>query len=144
MNPSLYEMLTLNFSDELSIEQTNPQEQVILSVMDNIQRILSSRRGAITHLEDYGLPDFSQVLQGLPASAHQLIDDITQTVLRYEPRLSEIKVSLLPAEAIGFLRYSLTLKIESLGEVEYQTEFTPEGRVVLRHLRKQGRINEYW
>ncbi|SET61548.1 type VI secretion system baseplate subunit TssE [Thorsellia anophelis] len=144
MNPSLYEMLTLNFSDELPIEQVNQKDQIILSVMDNIQRILNTRRGAITHLSEYGLPDFSHVLQGLPASAHQLIENITRAIVRYEPRLRGIEVHLLPSDAIGHLSYSMILEIDQVGRVDYQSDFTPEGRVVLRHLKQQGRIDDTW
>ncbi|MDN6228900.1 MAG: type VI secretion system baseplate subunit TssE, partial [Enterobacterales bacterium] len=44
-NPSLYEMLTLNFGGELDLQRVSERDQVILSVLDNMQRILNSRAG---------------------------------------------------------------------------------------------------
>lgn len=55
--PSLYEMLTFSFSGELPLEQVRERDQLILSVMDNMQRIINCRAGTLAHLPDYGLPD---------------------------------------------------------------------------------------
>ena len=71
--PSLYEMLSGNFSGGLSLSQVSEQNQVILSVLDNMQRILNCRAGTLAHLPDYGLPDLTKLLQGMPGTAHQLI-----------------------------------------------------------------------
>ncbi len=48
--PSLYEMLSGNFSGGLSLHQVSEQNQVILSVLDNMQRILNCRAGTLAHL----------------------------------------------------------------------------------------------
>ena len=66
-SPSLYEILLQNFRSELALDQVNEDDQLTLSVLDNIQRILNSRAGSLSHLPDYGLPDMGTVLQGLPA-----------------------------------------------------------------------------
>ncbi|OVZ79856.1 type VI secretion system lysozyme-like protein, partial [Yersinia intermedia] len=42
-SPSLYETLTGNFTGDLPLDVVSEEEQVILSVLDNIQRILNSR-----------------------------------------------------------------------------------------------------
>ena len=44
--PSLYEMLTFSFSGELPLEQVSERDQLILSVMDNMQRIINCRAGS--------------------------------------------------------------------------------------------------
>ena len=43
--PSLYEMLYGNFSGGLELSQISEENQVILSVLDNMQRILNCRAG---------------------------------------------------------------------------------------------------
>ena len=88
--PSLYEMLSGNFSGGLSLNQVSEQNQVILSVLDNMQRILNCRAGTLAHLPDYGLPDMTKILQGMPGTAHQLIT-LSAVLLKYEPRLSRIE-----------------------------------------------------
>ncbi|VTP69012.1 type VI secretion system lysozyme-like protein [Leclercia adecarboxylata] len=70
--PSLYETLFGNFAGGLDLHQVNEENQAILSVLDNMQRIINCRAGTLAHLPDYGLPDMTKILQGMPGTAHQL------------------------------------------------------------------------
>lgn len=65
--PSLYEMLTFSFSGELPLEQVRERDQLILSVMDNMQLITTAGQARLAHLPDYGLPDLSLIHQGMAA-----------------------------------------------------------------------------
>ena len=135
--PSLYEMLSGNFSGGLSLNQVSEQNQVILSVLDNMQRILNCRAGTLTHLPDYGLPDMTKILQGMPGTAHQLITTLSAVLLKYEPRLSRINVVMQEQIQPGELRYAIDAELKGVGLVRYGTEFMPEGRVLIRHLKQQ-------
>lgn len=88
--PSLYEMLTGNFTGGLDLHQVSEQNQVILSVLDNMQRILNCRAGTLAHLPDYGLPDMTKILQGMPGTAHELMGILSAVLLKYEPRLKKL------------------------------------------------------
>jgi len=136
MNPSLFEMLSFNFAGDL--DQVNEREQVIISVLDNMQRILNSRAGSLAHLPDYGLPDMSEILQGLPATAHRLMAVLKHTLLKYEPRLKDVELTLMAQRTPGHLRYTLEAELKQIGLVRFGTEFIPEGRVLVRHLRQRG------
>ncbi|BDH45600.1 type VI secretion system protein [Salmonella enterica subsp. enterica serovar Choleraesuis] len=135
--PSLYEMLTGNFTGGLGLNQVNEQNQVILSVLDNMQRILNCRAGTLAHLPDYGLPDMSHIMQGMPGTAHELLSTLSAVLLKYEPRLHKIKVVLLEQNAPGELRYAIDAELKGVGLVHYDTEFMPEGRVLIRHMKQQ-------
>lgn len=135
--PSLYETLYGNFTGGLDLHQVSEENQVILSVLDNMQRILNCRAGTLAHLPDYGLPDMTKILQGMPGTAHQLLGTLSAVLLKYEPRLNSIKVLLLEQTQPGELRYAIDAELKGLGLVRYGTEFMPEGRVLLRHLRQQ-------
>ena len=135
--PSLYEMLSGNFSGGLRLRQVSEQNQVILSVLDNMQRILNCRAGTLAHLPDYDLPDMTKILQGMPGSAHQLIATLSAVLLKYEPRLSRITVVMLDQTQPGELRYAIDAELKGIGLVRYGTEFMPEGRVLIRHLKQQ-------
>ncbi|WP_342606410.1 type VI secretion system baseplate subunit TssE [Pantoea agglomerans] len=135
--PSLYEMLSGNFSGGLSLHQVSEENQVILSVLDNMQRILNCRAGTLAHLPDYGLPDMTKTLQGMPGTAHQLLKTFSDVLLKYEPRLKNINVILLDQHIPGELRYAIDAELNGVGLVRYGTEFMPEGRVLLRHLKQQ-------
>ena len=92
--PSLYDILLGNFSGGLPLHTVGENTQVILSVLDNMQRILNTRAGSLKHLPDYGLPDMTKILQGMPGTAHQLISTLSQVLLKYEPRLKGIQVTM--------------------------------------------------
>lgn len=135
--PSLYEMLSGNFSGGLNLNQVSEQNQVILSVLDNMQRILNCRAGTLAHLPDYGLPDMTKILQGMPGTAHQLITTLSAVLLKYEPRLSRVNVVMQEQMQPGELRYAIDAELKGVGLVRYGTEFMPEGRVLIRHLKQQ-------
>lgn len=136
-SPSLCEMLYGNFVGGFDLHLVSEQNQVILSVLDNMQRILNCRAGTLAHIPDYGLPDMTTVLQGLPGSAHKLLATLSGVLLKYEPRLKSIDVVLLDQDIPGELRYAIDAELKGVGLVRYGTEFMPEGRVLLRHLKQQ-------
>ncbi len=140
--PSLYEMLAGNFSGGLDLHQVSEENQVILSVLDNMQRILNCRAGTLAHLPDYGLPDMTKILQGMPGTAHELMGTLSVVLLKYEPRLEKIAVILLEQEIPGELRYAVDAELNGIGLVRYGTEFSPEGRVLLRHLKQQQYLDK--
>jgi type VI secretion system protein len=139
--PSLYEMLSGNFTGGLELHQVSEKDQVILSVLDNMQRILNCRAGTLAHLPDYGLPDMTKILQGLPGTAHQLMGTLSEVLLKYEPRLKSITVVMLEQTLPGELRYAIDAELKGLGLVRYGTAFMPEGRVLMRHLKQQNYLN---
>ncbi|MDK9605820.1 type VI secretion system baseplate subunit TssE [Lelliottia wanjuensis] len=135
--PSLYEMLSGNFSGGLSLRQAGERDQVILSVLANMQRVLNCRAGTLAHLPDYGLLDMTKILQGMPGTAHELMGTLSSVLLKYEPRLKKIDVVLLEQEIPGELRYAIDAELKGIGLVRYGTEFIPEGRVLIRHLKQK-------
>lgn len=139
--PSLYETLFGNFTGGLDLHQVNDQNQVILSVLDNMQRILNCRAGTLAHLPDYGLPDMTKILHGMPGTAHQLMTTFSDVLLKYEPRLKTITVLLQDPEIPGELRYAIDAELKGIGLVRYGTDFMPEGRVLIRHLKQQNYLD---
>ncbi|EEJ5252465.1 type VI secretion system baseplate subunit TssE [Salmonella enterica subsp. enterica serovar Waycross] len=142
-SPSLYEILTGNFTGDLPLEVVNEEDPVILSVLDNIQSILSARAGTQSHLPDYGLPDMTKILQGMPGTAHELIDILAGVLLKYEPRLQSLNVTLLEQQVPGELRYAIDAELRGIGLVRYGTEFMPEGKVMIRHLKQQQHLENH-
>ena len=137
LNPSLYEMLLQNFDGELGLHQVSEADQPTLSVLDNLQRILNSRAGTLSHLPDYGLPDMGLILQGLPATAHGLMSTLTNTLLKYEPRLAAVNIELLPQTLPGHLEYALDVQLKGGEHMSFGTTLAPEGKVLVRHLKRQ-------
>jgi type VI secretion system protein len=132
--PSLYEVLLQNFDGELELHRVAEADQQALSVLDNLRRILNSRAGALSHLPDYGLPDMGVILQGLPATAHDLIGTMTDAVLKYEPRLAAVSIELLAQTLPGHLEYALALQLNDGQHLNVGTTLSAEGSVLMRHL----------
>ncbi|GAL58201.1 hypothetical protein EV102420_09_02340 [Pseudescherichia vulneris NBRC 102420] len=139
--PSLYETLFNNFTGDLALNQATEENQVILSVLDNMQRILNCRAGTLAHLPDYGLPDMTKILQGMPGTAHEMMSTLSAVLLKYEPRLKSLSVILLDQTIPGELRYAIDAELKGVGLVRYGTEFMPEGRVFIRHLKQQNYVD---
>jgi type VI secretion system protein len=137
LNPSLYEMLLQNFAGELDLHRVDEADQPTLSVLDNLQRILNSRAGTLSHLPDYGLPDMGVILQGLPATAQGLMHIMVETLLKYEPRLAAVSIELLPQTQPGHLEYALDVQLKGGRRAIFGTTVAPEGNVVVRHLKRQ-------
>ncbi|CAM7727436.1 type VI secretion system baseplate subunit TssE [Escherichia coli] len=136
-SPSLYETLYGNFTGGLDLHQVSEENQVIVSVLDNMQRILNTRAGSLKHLPDYGLPDMTTVLQGMPGTAHQLMRVLSDVLLKYEPRIKRVDVTIQEQTQPGELHYVIDAELKDAGLVRYGTTFMPEGRVLLRHLKQQ-------
>lgn len=62
---------------------------------------------------------------------------LSDVLLKYEPRLKKITVVLLEQNVPGELRYAVDAELKGIGLVRYGTEFMPEGKVMLRHLKQQ-------
>lgn len=111
---SLYETLFGNFTGGFDLHQVSEENQVILSVLDNMQRVLNCRAGTLAHLPDYGLPDMTKILQGMPGTAHELMGTLSAVLLKYEPRLKKIDVVLLDQNIPGELRYAIDAELKGL------------------------------
>jgi type VI secretion system protein len=136
-------MLAGNFTGGLDLHQVSEQNQVIMSVLDNMQRILNCRAGTLAHIPDFGLPDMTTILQGLPGTAHLLMRVLSDVLLKYEPRLKRIEVVMQEQSIPGELRYAIDAELKGIGLVRYGTEFMPEGRVLIRHMRQQNYLDPH-
>ena len=63
-----------------------------LSIAENLKMLLQTRRGSVLHLPDFGIPDVLQSYIEAGRALEPLMEDIRATILKYEPRLAEVKV----------------------------------------------------
>ena len=134
--PSLYDMLLGHIDDE-PLEAHDEKTQEILSVMENLRRILNTRAGSLKHLPDYGLPDMTNIYKALPASAHLLKAQMEATLLAYEPRIRSIDLEVKERADPGLtISYVMTCKLKKAGLVRYGTHFEASGLTKLRWERR--------
>jgi type VI secretion system protein len=134
--PSLYDMLLGHIGDE-PIDAHDEKTQEILSVMENLRRILNTRAGSLKHLPDYGLPDMTNIYKALPSSAHLLKAQMEATLLAYEPRIRSIDLEVEEQADPGLtISYVMTCKLKKAGLVRYGTHFEPSGYTKLKWVRR--------
>ena len=77
---------------------TEDPKQMIRSVQEHLQRILTTRQGNVPIADDYGIPDFTELMSGYPESQRVIERAIRNTIERYEPRLQAVRVAILGEE----------------------------------------------
>ena len=113
------------------------KEGVYASLFEKINLTPASSLGDINaFLDDAALADASAG-ERLPGTAHQLISTLSAVLLKYEPRLRKITVVMLEQTRPGELRYAIDAELKGIGLVRYGTEFMPEGKILIRHMKQQ-------
>ena len=135
--PSLYDML-LGHIDGEPLDAHDNDTLEILSVLENLRRILNTARARSSYLPDYGLPDLSTIYRNLPASAHQLKAQMEATLLVYEPRIRSIELDVLPTESGMLVSYEMTCHLRKRGLVRFGTHYEPPGRTRLEWRRRSN------
>lgn len=121
---SIFEKLTLGFLGDIALETLDAKDRYIYSVMNNIERILNTRRGSIKHVANYGLPDLSVIYRHLPSSLSILQKYITFTLLKYEPRLLSIQIQMIESKSTDFIiAYELVCQLKEIGFIRFKTTF---------------------
>lgn len=133
--PGLFEAVTGHFANGAAIDDFDAATQTFLSVQDNVQRILNSRRNGLAHLPDYGLDDLSEIYRHLPSSAHKLRHAIEVTLLKYEPRLRSVEIVIEDTEPGMLLSFTMSCHLHQAGLVRFGTHFTPDGKTRLKMLK---------
>jgi type VI secretion system protein len=86
--------------------------RTIDSILRHLQRILNTKRGNVPIAEDYGVPDFTDLLRSYPDLVRDFERSIKQTIQKYEPRLSGVRLNLIPPdEDVLSLRFQIVAKL---------------------------------
>jgi len=106
------------------------------SILQNLERILNSRAGMSQACETYGIPDLTQIVNGVPERAREIERAIEQCILHYEPRLTHVEVEHIP-DAHGpmtacFKVRAATSTGKSAEELWFETVVVSSGRVRLK------------
>lgn len=71
--------------------------EILESLRDDIEKLFNTRRGTVLIDDDYGLPDFTHLMNGYAAPEVGVIErDLLAQIKRYEKRLSSISFSYQP------------------------------------------------
>ncbi|MFC1852436.1 type VI secretion system baseplate subunit TssE [candidate division CSSED10-310 bacterium] len=107
-------------------------ERELNSVILHLQRMLNTRQGSVPTALDYGIPDFTnfpgEMLQETGSKMEKIIK---KTILKYEPRLQNIKIifDIHPDDVLA-LRFKLDALLLSDRKVPvvFETVLTSSGK----------------
>lgn len=99
-------------SSEAGYEELD-NNSLLESVRDDLEKIYNTRRGTVLIDEDFGLPDFSYMLNGYAApDVGQILQQLILQAKKYEPRLSGLQVKFVEQTRFpGKLQFQLNAKI---------------------------------
>lgn len=98
-NLSIYNVLLGQFVAEVvNPDEIGPQQfdkltedqKLSLSIVENLRMILTTRRGSVQHLPDFGVSDILQIYIRSDNPIESLKQELKQVILKYEPRISEV------------------------------------------------------
>ena len=109
-------------------DQISEDEKLRHSIVENLKKVLQTRRGSVLHLPDFGIPDIRQIYfeEGTIDSVPRQIAD---TILKYEPRLTDVKVAATNFDEKNMrIALKVAAKIKELpGKEVLLTEFSSTG-----------------
>ena len=143
-NLSLYNILLGQFisevinPDEIGLQQFDhltEDEKLSLSILENLRMILTTRRGSVLHLPDFGISDIMQIYLSSENPIESLKQEIKDVILKYEPRIKDVQIQNSEFDQKS-LRASLKIIIkvkDSSNKEILLTEFSTTGwtKVVL-------------
>lgn len=119
MSQTLLDILTTSQTDDTPAELRATGENLSLSIRDHLWRLLNSRRGSLTHLPHYGMPDIAALYLDLPYTRDRIMACIRQCIDDFEPRLQQPQIRPLcldkdndftPFEVVGETPHGQRLK----------------------------------
>lgn len=92
MSQTILDILTYDLPKESQGDPRSSDEELYLSIRDHLWRLFNSRRGSLTHLPHFGMPDIAALYLELPYTSDRIMTSIRQCVIDFEPRLCHPQV----------------------------------------------------
>mgnify|MGYP006287738029 CR=1 FL=1 len=113
-------------------EKDDPRK-ILESVLNHLQRILNTRQGNVPIGPEYGVPDFTDLVQVYPEGVRDFEKSIRQTIQRYEPRLTGVRVRFIPpGDDVLSLRFQIKGKLDTddrRDSVSFESTVGSDGRI---------------
>jgi type VI secretion system protein len=107
------------------------------SLLEHLRHMCSTRQGTMLTNPDYGIPDVGETCHSFPDAIDNLGRALRQTIQRYEPRLTDVRVAHVPDTTksdVMILRYHITGRIVIEGEeraIAFETHVDQGRRIVV-------------
>jgi type VI secretion system protein len=118
------------------VRRKDDPKDTIDSVLHYLQQILNTRQGSVPIADDFGLPDLTELHLNYPDSLRLFERAIRQTIQKFEPRLSGLRVRFVPDEEDPLsLRFQIVAKLESEGykdPVRFESTVGSDGKIIIK------------
>ncbi|MGM0451981.1 MAG: type VI secretion system baseplate subunit TssE [Thermodesulfobacteriota bacterium] len=109
---------------------------VMASVLEHLKALLNTRQGSALIAEDLGLPDFTNMIRSFDEMTYdELARHIEQVVEKYEPRLTQTRIEVLPKDdKVLKLKFKIEGKLRVPNadmDISFETVVDPEGKIDL-------------
>jgi type VI secretion system protein len=97
-----------------------------------LRELFNVRHGSVPIRDDYGLPDFNDVVHQFPDAIDVLRAEIARQIQKFEPRFRDVTVRHIPAPSrpLSLLfRVNATIAVEGAGAVTVETEIGSDGLI---------------
>lgn len=108
------------------------------SILRNLRNVLNTRLGSSMAQPDLGTPPPHEFMITWPESTGSLQRAIEQSIRRYEPRLTAIRVVPLPVDNLNLmLRFRVSARLKDYGgeSVRFETNIEQSGAVACKSSR---------
>ena len=105
------------------------------SILAHLRKLLNTRQGHVLTQPDYGMPDITEFVQGLPDMVERVQQGIRQTIEKFEPRLRNVSVALAPEAEWPSIRFEITAELVTDQEdasVWFETSVSPSGHISIK------------
>jgi type VI secretion system protein len=103
----------------------------VRSIIGNLRALLNTRLGASYACDDFGVVDFVDLVHEFPGAANIIQRSIRDTISKYEPRLRNVRVRIVPHEDPLVLSFEVSARLTSdkrRGLVRLRTQVSEGGR----------------
>ncbi len=115
---------------------TEDPGQTLYSVQEHLQRILNTRQGSAPISDEYGIPDFTNLMSGYPESQRAIERTIRNTIQKYEPRLQGVRISFLQQEEdVLTLSFQITAQLvlkDHKDPITFESVLDSGGHIVVK------------
>lgn len=116
-----------------STDPSRPVDEV-QSILGNLRALLNTREGDSPAAPDFGVVDLCDLVHNFPNATQYVQRSIRDTIMRYEPRLKNVRVRGVPSDDPLKLVFEVSARLASdrrRGLVRVRTEVSASGRVVV-------------
>ena len=118
----------------LSSADPSRQADEVQSILGNLRILLNTREGDSLAAPDFGILDLSDLVHNFPDATQYVQRSIRDTILKYEPRLRNVRVRSISSDDPLRLAFEISARLATgnrRGLVRVRTEIGPSGRATV-------------